>query len=125
MPVLVQLAEHEVKVGLFRKLHERVGGLYHPQVSRRGVKVALGKGEDDSSSEGSRGRRPMKGRGLRQITAKQRSRYPETERETPPGRRHLENFNPWFGFDRRKNYVTLRLTFVIDTLHAVMPCLAF
>ena len=70
MPVLVQLAEHEVEVGLLRELGERVGGLHHPQVSPRGVEAALGRVEDDSSSEGSQGRYSIKGPRLEQVTAK-------------------------------------------------------
>ena len=45
--MLIQLAEHEVEVGLLRELLQRVRRLDDPQVGRGGVEVALGRGEDD------------------------------------------------------------------------------
>ena len=51
--VLIQLAEHEVKVGLLGKLLQRVRRLDHPEVGLGGVEAALGReNEGAMRSEG-------------------------------------------------------------------------
>ena len=45
--MLIQLAEHEVEVGLLGKLLQRVGRLHHPAVGWGGVEAAFGRGVDD------------------------------------------------------------------------------
>ena len=47
VPMLIQLAEHEVEVGLLGKLLQRVRRLHNPKAGRGGVEVAFGRGVDD------------------------------------------------------------------------------
>ena len=57
MPVLIQLAEHEVEVRRLRKLLQRVRRLDHPGVGRGGVEAALGTGGGGEGDRRDRRRR--------------------------------------------------------------------